>query len=524
MKLKHRTKIILATLAVLATVSGCGVTIEAARVNTGDAARPIPTLIPREGITYALPRTEFEVLQPVTVRVPTSGPLQDVFEGCRRACDASGDVVTDKACDFSIEPSLKFSAPELRTVPVADHSRTYQVSPTAEIFQSLNFKFEIASNGVIEKADSTASNMAYEAISAALSVIAKATTIAMFAPADDGAPPVVNSNPIDEAQKKRLKCYRLSNYVTTLTEPKKGKLKCTDLRAIVSCLADDDKLVLDARNAVQLLYDSAAAAKMDSKLLDSLAANRREQLDSATTKRNEVAALYGLGEGASKEASYQIIVPMDGPPEFLRYEKKVSLGSSIIDGRARIVGVSDNAASQLSNLTGQLKLDTRTYELITAMPLDILISSGDEDATLGRGYRYRVPTFGATTLTVYSDDTASKTIFYGPVLDRKIIAQYGPVAALPSKFKGKGGHVMVKHWPDSGGLQSVEIGAEAIPTSAVTGVLDTAVTQYKARKDKSDAAAATAAAKDSELENLTRQQKILALKKQIKDLEDASKN
>jgi len=72
--------------------------------------------------------------------------------------------------------------------------------------------------------------------------------------------------------------------------------------------------------------------------------------------------------------------------------------------------------------------------------------------------------------------------------------------------------VLVKHWPDSGGLQTVEIGAEALPTSAVTNVIDTASEQLKARRDK-------AAAADPELDALTRQQKILALQKQIRDLE-----
>ena len=108
---------------------------------------------------------------------------------------------------------------------------------------------------------------------------------------------------------------------------------------------------------------------------------------------------------------------------------------------------------------------------------------------------------------------------FGPVIDKRVVAQYGPIAALPSSFKGKGGHVLVKHWPDSGGLQTVEIGAEALPTSAVTNVIDTASEQLKARRDKAAAAAATAAAADPELDALTRQQKILALQKQIKDLE-----
>jgi hypothetical protein len=158
-----------------------------------------------------------------------------------------------------------------------------------------------------------------------------------------------------------------------------------------------------------------------------------------------------------------------------------------------------------------LKASTRHSAAASTMPGTFDAATVDESAALGKGYRYRVPVSAPTTLTVYKD--SSKGAFaFGPATDQKVIAQYGPIAALPSSFKGKGGHVLVKHWPDSGGLQTVEIGAEALPTSAVTDVIDSASEQLKARRDK-------AAAADPELDALTRQQKILALQKQIRDLE-----
>jgi hypothetical protein len=165
-----------------------------------------------------------------------------------------------------------------------------------------------------------------------------------------------------------------------------------------------------------------------------------------------------------------------------------------------------------------LKASTRHYVVTTAMPSAFDTRSSDEGAVLGKGYRYRVPVSAPASLAVYKDTTKSAYAF-GPTTENKVVAQYGPIAALPSSFKGKGGHVLVKHWPDSGGLQTVEIGAEPLPTSAVTSIVDTASEQLKARRDKAAAAAAAAAAADPELDALTRQQKILALQKQIRDLE-----
>jgi hypothetical protein len=275
------------------------------------------------------------------------------------------------------------------------------------------------------------------------------------------------------------------------------------------------------RAALNALFDhAAAAAKIDSKLLDSLASNRNARIVAATAKRDAAAALYGLDEGKAKEATYQIVIPVAGPPEFMSATVSVVLGPSITSGQAHIVGTSDNAAELVPALADGIKGSQRVYELATTMPSTINVDKGDETASLGGGYRYRVPTSAWTKLSVYTDSTKAKPEFL-PLTQYVVIAQYGPIAALPSDFKGKGGHVMVKLWPDSGGLQSVGIGADPIPTTAVTSVVDEAFNQLKARQDKAAAAAAAAASADPELDKLTRQQKILTLQKEIKDLQDA---
>jgi hypothetical protein len=322
----------------------------------------------------------------------------------------------------------------------------------------------------------------------------------------------------------RRSCYEVSTAVAEQTKHKTGKLECGLQREIQTCLGQFDAAIEHEHAALNSAFDSAIAAKVDSKLLDAVASNRRERLDFAVSKRAEAAALYGLGEGKPKEATYRIILPMGGPAEFTSFSGSATLGQSIRSGTARIEGTSDSASVLLSTLIDSIKADDRTFVVSTTMPANVDVVKGDENAVMGGGYRYRVPLTAPTSLAVYRSSTLKPDeILFAPVLERKVIAQYGPIAALPSKFKGKGGRVMVKHWPDSGGLQQVEIGADGIPAATVTGVIDNAVTQYKARKDKTDAAAAAAASADAELDGLTRLQKILALKKQIKELEDAQK-
>jgi hypothetical protein len=494
----------------------CGVTLEAKRVNTADKDQPVPSFIPGGGVVYALPKTDFEIVQPVKVKVPTAGPLQDIYENCQRACQATGDNVTDGACDFSNEPKVTYLPPELRTVSAPDYSRLYQVSPSADLFQTLDFKFSILANGVLESADTSATNMAYEVVSSLVG-----TAIKVVGAAGRSARMDLQSRNTKIAKVKPRSCYAVSTDVDTLTKSKTGTLQCPLVHEIESCLAPLNKVVEAERSAVNKLFDAAAKSKFDAELLAALAANRRERVNAAIAKRDEAASLYGLGEGKPKEASYQVVLPLPGPLEFTSDQKDVNLGAAVTAGSARISSSAENAVELLPILTGNLKAATRTYRVVTTMPANM--KAGVEGPAMGNGYRYRVPTAAATTLTAYTDSLA-KTPIFGPFMDRKVIAQYGPVAALPSGFKGKSGRVMVKLWPDSGGLQTVEIGAEAIPTSAVTGVIDESFKQYKDRKDKKDAAAAAAASADPELDSLSRQQKILDLKKQIKDLESTLKN
>src|SRR6185436_11548936 len=84
-------------------VAGCGVTIEAKRMQSPDPDKPVPGLMAGEGVVYALPKTDFEVVQPVKVKLSTSEPLQDTFDTCVRACDANpkADEIKDGRCDFT---------------------------------------------------------------------------------------------------------------------------------------------------------------------------------------------------------------------------------------------------------------------------------------------------------------------------------------------------------------------------------------------------------------------------------------
>lgn len=503
-----------AVAALLSTcLTGCGVTLEATRVTPSAAGvlagNQLPTQVSGEGIVYALPRTEFEVVQPIKLKFSTAGGLRDTYDTCKRACDANPNSVED-ACDFSTAPSVLFAPPELRTASVPDYSRIYQVRPSADLFQSLTFKFEIASNGVIDKIDATASNTGFEVVSSVASTLLKVAG----APAARVALDASTRN----AGRPRRTCYQTSGDIANLLRQETGSLTCPLVKEVEVCLASYEQDVKAEQKAINDLFDKAQNGSLKADLVAAIANNRRDRLAQAVQRRDDAASLFGLADGKDIEAVYQAILPMGGPEEFQAYSREATLGPTVTNGTSRINSLSDNAGSFLAKLLPQLKLSSRHYVVTSAMPPVFEVLKSEEGTTVGKGYRYRVPVSAPTTLTVFkgSDKLAYA---YGPVADRKVVAQYGAIAALPSSFKGKGGHVLVKHWPDSGGLQTVEIGADALPATAVTDVVGAAADQLKARREKAAAAATAAASADPELDALTRQQKLLTLQKQIKDLE-----
>jgi hypothetical protein len=276
-------------------LAACGVTIESRRISTDK----VPGFIAGEGVVYALPKTQFQISQPLKVSVPTSGLLREVIDSCRRACAANA-TDTAKACAVSAAPAVLFAIPELKTFAVPDSTRLYQVSAAADAFQTLDFKFDISSNGVLEKADVSASNNVYEVASAVITDVIKAASVAKA-----GSSVVAKLQGI--ASKNNRSCYQTSVDIDGLGASGSPVLACSTVGEVDQCMAALTNSVKDERDALNQLFDSARRDKTDPKLLTLLAANRKERIDAAVARRDEAATLYGLAEGKPKEAIKSIV-------------------------------------------------------------------------------------------------------------------------------------------------------------------------------------------------------------------------
>jgi len=493
------------------TLSGCGVTLGAQRVSNDTGTTTTPDKIPGEGIVYALPKTDFELVQAISISIPTSGALQGMFEKCSRACTATQGAVSDDSCNFSKQSKLDIASPQIRTIAVPDPTRLYQISPEAEIFQSLDFKFDILQNGILDKADTSSSNNTYELIS---NIATSAVKIGLASAKVAAGSPFTKGSLLSKHSTTARSCYQVSNDVANLVQNESGTLSCGLAKEIQVCLNQYDRDISKEQAAFEQIFNNAITNKVNPQLLSLLSEERRQRIQNAITKRNEVATLYELNEGKPKSASYQVVISISGPEEHKAEKQLKKLADEVTGGTAKIFATSENGSELFPRMVTAIKDEKRQYILEVSPPSYLKISKEDENLVLGHGYRYRVPVAAPVNIKVFPDDQGSNPIFSHTEMLQ--IAQYGSIASLPSKFKGKGGRVAVKHWADTGGLQTVEIGAEPIPTSAVKDVLDEGSNQYIARREKAETS-------DPELESLTRQQKILTLRKQIEELQDSLK-
>lgn len=531
-----RTLVFSTCLALTFMSASCGVSIEARRVAQGTADAPLGPVIAGEGIAYALPRTEFQVIQPVTITVPPPEQITQAFAECKAACQ--GDPSTEAAaCKFKIASRLEYQTPRVATVTAPDPNRVYQMLASTGLLRSMELSASVSESGVLSEADASMKNNSYAVVAATIKtglglVGLKSSALFSSAPrlissrSDRSvialAPAQTLTPPPAKAPAKRS-CYVVSRDVADLTRKAHAStganLSCSLVGEVDACLKPyDDKLAQSAQS-LDALYTKAQSTKIDPKVFEQLVVRQTLQVSSALEDRKAAAADFGLTELKATKASYEVRLPVGGPQEFVSMVMPDrTLKSEIAAGNASIAALSDQTPDLAQALLDILSNEERTYVVRSDVPPGVGSGKAIEEE-LGSGYRYRLPIMSPVTLDVF-DDAARTTRTYPPIVDRKLVAQYGPIAALPATFHGKGGKVGIKLWPDSGGLRAVEIGTESIPPETFTDVIGTAATEYKTAVQSRAQARKDAAARDLEMEALTRQRDLLNLRKEIRELQD----
>ena len=492
-------------VAVLA-LTGCGVTLDARKVSPEE----IGPVIGGEGAIYSLPQTQIELAQSAVITSVSGGALADIWDGCSRQCKEDGGKdgkLEDKAnaCVFkNLSASLRLLAPEIRTSNIPDPTHMYRVDPKADAFQTLNVQLELGNTGILKSATSTGSNSGYEILTSLAKLVLDIKPLALSKVRGKHA----------LAQSKG--CVAAQRQVAELvsSEPQGKKLLTCQLQSrIDSCLAPYSKVVEDWQSQRVQLHKTAISRQARADLVALSDAFMKEKLADAKVNLDDAMSRYELAPAAKTQGTFELVTMIGTPGEFMPLSVNVDLTTSLKSGATKVTDGSADSTKLRGDLLSLIEQAKVGYAFNLAVPLAVGVNASQEPTT--GGYRYRVPVLSPVSVSVFANNGKGvQSSAMPPLISVVPIAQHGPIAMLPSRFVGKGGKVAIK-LSDVGGLQTVEIGADAIPTAAVTDVLGKVGDQVKDKR-KADADAAKI---DPELAGLTREKDLLDLKVKIQQLQ-----
>jgi hypothetical protein len=464
---------IIATAA-LAALTGCGVSITATKITEDKAA------FRDEGVYYSLPLTQVHVAVPVVLEVFAKGRVGEVYEKCLQACTANPPA---NACELPKPATVFILRPEVALSGIPDPANRYRVTVDAETFASAQHKMAFNPVGVVTSAQSSASDTSYEiaagvlrsvtdmvAAFAGLQASVDAAKISMVLPRDAAPAKPVDQIECGEVRKIRDELKGREDKITALKQRIEDTLKAKGDGEFAGVVVGYVKELIAGEQAELAAY--------------------RMKADLEEVKKTY---RYRLEAGALQPAEFTAL-----PSGELKFKQEAAV---------------DEAQARAPDIWKVLNTLEYKFHAGIERP-DGFAKCADPDCGIPAtaGFRYRIPRTGKLVVTVTQGTNAALTLLSTSIP----IAQYGPIATLPSRFEGKGGSVEFTGSDITGSLLTVNIGAEAAPATAITGPIDSVADAAVARRQRKEKKAQAEA--DAPKNDLQREKDLLQLQKEIRDL------
>ena len=494
--------------AMAASVSACGTSYLVTKVD----GEKIPTVLPKQGIYYALPKTEVVVGIPISATTTKTGKYFGKFEKFLEACKAGPIKVPDvEKNDVTPATSYKPGQVRIYTRAVPDMDHRYMLNVDADAFSSFSHTVELTEGGLLTSANSTVADGATAAVLATVDkVVEIAATVTGFGtgPLKESLDDFVDCKEIRNLEGKRQALER----ELAVIEQKREQLLLVD-----GLKASSDTL----QKALDLLDRQATGVMQKREYKDYLEKVGREksiktfgafkQLDvepkgssidrgkDSTNKNQNAVAKWDVvplpdAKAMSKDPLSTVTVPGTKIIEALPIQIAKELIAELDKWKVEI--------SVEPNMEYDLKCSKKNPEPNCS---ETLANSGDG------GYRYRLPALGK--IIVKGNTGNGKNIVAHATTP---IAQYGPIAQLPSYFGGLEGNVELEVFTDTGALKKVTVGAKPQSPDTIAKFGDIALEQLNARAARKQAEAAVE--DGAELNALKREKETLELRKAIRDL------
>lgn len=467
----------LLSFSFLLILAGCSTTISSRKVE--DFHR----ILEEPGIYYALPKTRLEASLSLEFERVEHAKLDINPEDCIRACMRYPDsLVCPRKQDIS--PAVFLGQLAIKNTALPDCNHLYFAKVDSGPFQTVSHTIMLGEFGVLGQATSTVTDETFDLVTGIIkgvvSIAAAATKI--FNGAENQPPPPIGY----------IDCNKLSNARTAFEK-------------IESLRSERSHLVRETITDSGLLTAKVAA-------LDSEIAEHQLKYDNASQ----------IFARKTKKSRFKLIFDPIEPGD---YNTDAHLPSY------RVVASDAESETEKKAVTEVLKKKefvvtlTPIPKLPDANPLNQQTNYCAGSRVGGcaelQGYKYRValPTKVDVCMveltkkinSSYSCQQEDDVIYSG----LQGIAQFGAVASLPAKFKGKGSSVDVSLYAETGGIKKITLGSTAVSANGITGVGDSVKSYVEERRKRDEKKVEEE--KGAEKNALQKEFDILDLKKKIQD-------
>lgn len=463
----------------------------------------VPMQLPDEGIYYSLPKTEVVVRIPVKRTITQHSPISYKFEENVKNCIAGKDI---ELAPSEVMKEHERGRVEVFTRALADPLHRYRLDVTAGTFSEFTHTIKVTEAGILTNADTTVKDAKTAfALATAKSLVGLVGAVAGLAvPGGAGAAPPT----CDDILEAKAAADQIDQNAKT---------------EISRIEAERDSLLLDKGLASEADTLAKAVSLLDGKVatVKKEAAKAKRALG-VLPKKVEIVDLALFGRFAPTEfkqldwAAGQDKVDL-GPWQLLatspkaKKDDKAPILPSVTGGTAR-EAVEVWAAKDLEELLRTWKLTVKIAPQITYKPC----ADGCPTPS-GNGYRYRLPADGEVTITIDVTKAGGRETKLVAVRADVPVAQYGPIARLPSRFEGLEGNIALGLYSDFGTLKEVTVGANPQAADSAGNMIQLLTDTLTARRAAREAEAAEAAG--AEKAELTARKDLLQLQVDILTLE-----
>lgn len=493
--------------ALILGFSGCASKIIVTPVKDSE----ILPVMEKSGIYYTLPKTAVDIKIPFSV-IDTSQDKYGInFKECAEEC--GDNISTEKKCKpvFDTEFDYLIRDISVSSTVIPDDNHRYYINVDLEWFSDFSHNVTLTTAGIYASSNNNVSNPVPKIAVEVAKFAAK--TIGMFLP-------LSVEDFVDIPDKHEPNTCKAIIATRKVLEAYKEKVD--EIREKVKPLRDERKkfLTIDGINSDAGVFEKVLShydkqiLKKDSSLNDEL--YRQLMLNGGLGGIKKAQQETSFSKRVREFVLSRRIIPNEFENFVITTNEGVEIENApvqtILKSKWRLFQIVKRKDASGADVIQAIEKKEESEEYkkfvskegysVTINPVEYPLTQDQKDQATIRekdstALRYRLPV--SSEIVVKNKDRILLTT-------QEYIAQYGPIAFLPTEFRGVEGNLELAIHPNTGGLKEVVISTSPISTDTMndfsTAMTDT-MTTYK----------------DREITELERQKKLLELRQAVKELE-----